>query len=668
MVLSVLDPTISYKELKAIEPNDQNMDADLYASNIMGVDVIYTLGQVKMHTGSGSGSGSNLVYFPIYLVKYNDKIIQIGVIEMYADDVARFTDENGDLDVQKTNYQLLYSFVNPEFLEKNRLKPDNPDEANHQIVQKQSVSKEQRTIHIFRADIFKHNLSKEFIPSLLEEETKHQANDIKEKYHESETDIWINKFMKNPHYSVLDNEGNGDCLFATIRDAFASIGQDTTVEQLRNKLSKEVDSSVFNRYKEQYTMYANEVQQITKESSTLKAEHEKLKSSMTETLDTEQKKQIKVMAKNIKDRHEKLKTEISYTKALLAEFQIMKNVNSVDEFKKIVQSCDFWADEWAISTMERVLNIKFIMLSTEKYQEKDYSGVLLCGSTIDPRLEASGEFTPDYYIIVEYTGNHYKLVQYKKISIFQYKEIPHDLKHIIVDKCLEKQSGIYAIIPDFNGKISKVVEPIVLEESRLKRLYDDNITFCFYSKSAHKPLPGKGNGESLPPELSKEYAELSKVDEWRKKLDNFWIQPFTLDNRKWSSVEHYYQASKFRLSHPSFYAKFSLDYDVSETAESWEKELAQNPEIAKGLGGKLGKYDGKKIRPKDVNCDNDFFSGGRADKEMFAAQYAKFSQHDDLKTLLQLTKNAKLVQYRKGREPKVYDALMLVRDELKNSV
>ena len=100
----------------------------------------------------------------------------------------------------------------------------------------------------------------------------------------------------------------------------------------------------------------------------------------------------------------------------------MKGIDTLDKLKIKVRSCDFWAELWSLGTLERILNIKFIILSSESYKNGDVTNVLQCGMT-DKLLDASRVFNPEFYIILDYTGSHYKLVSYKKKMIFKFQLI-----------------------------------------------------------------------------------------------------------------------------------------------------------------------------------------------------------------------------------------------------
>ena len=662
MVLSKLDNSVSYPELKTVDTEDVSKESNLYQIELYGIEIIIAIGGPK-----NIFEDKGIIFFPIYLVKNNSKVVQIGVYEIYSNNLLDYVDEDTNIDIEKLDEPLVYSFATEEYISKNRMIPEKDEEDDNKESQNKHVSKddtfnekmvEEIIIPEIRMDIFTAKLNAT-IPKVLKSEKAKEATDIREKYHEDKNDLWVIKFMKNPNYDIIDNEGNGDCLFATIRDAFLSVGQETTVSKLRNKLSNEVTMDVYMHFRDIHDMLASSLKETTANSILLKNEYDKLKERASNIIDNEQKKSIRIEADKIKERFEVLKSENEMTKKLYNEFKIMKNIENLEEFKKVIRTCEFWANDWAINTLERILNIKIIILSSENYKQHDYNNVLLCGNVIDTIIQSRGEFDPEYYIIVDYTGDHYKLIEYKKNKIFKFGHLPYDIKRMIVDKCIEKNSGIFSIIPEFvHFKTEEVgtKEKITFEElgeARLLNLYDENTVFSFYSKSANKPLPGYGSGEQIPKEISRDFALLSKIPEWRKKLDNFWVEPFTLDSHRWASVEHYYQASKFKKNNPEFYLSFTLDSGT---------DLSNDPEMAKAAGGKSGKLKSTLLRPKSVVIDPDFFST-RQEKELNEAQYAKFSQNPDLKKLLVQTKNAKLVHFKKGSPPELFDNLMVIRDK-----
>lgn len=649
MVVSKIDNTVNYKELKKIDDEDLQLKANLYQIEILEVDIIIAVGNSK-----NTFSDSSIIYFPVYLVKRNNKVMQIGLYELITDDYMSVLDKDNRLDVENlTQDPLLYSFVTKDLLVKERMDPDvfeKDDETVEDVDDTYAIPNN-------RSDIFELMKNKK-IPKMITEDTKDDILKIRSSFIEDLSTNWVEKYMKNNKFSLLDNEGKGDCFFFTIKDAFESIGQQTTVSKLRQKISNEVDQSLVDTFKELYDMYAAESVTIKNKITELSSIYTTLQSRFTNTIDRNEQKQISDNATKIKNDVDRLMNEKKIVSFALNDFKFMKGVTTVEKLQQVIKSCDFWAESWTIQIMEKLLNIKFIVLSSEAYTKKDYKNVLLCGE-LNKDIEGRGVFNPEYYIIVDYTGSHYKTVGYKNKLIFKFNEIPYDIKTMIVDKCMERNAGLFALIPDFQKlkskqKSNKVISDDEMFDEKLLSLYDDDIVFMFYDKSNGKPLPGKGAGEKIPIHKLTEFAQLNKIPEWRKKLSNSWIDKFTVDNNSWASVEHYYQGSKFKKNNPEFYLSFSLDSG---------SDISKDVDKAKAAGSKSGKYKKDLLRPRDIVIDPDFFEN-RNKVEMYTAQYAKFTQNEQLHKLLLATKKAKLTEYKRGEPAEVYGELMKIREKL----
>lgn len=672
MVLSLLDRSISYPEIKRVDPDDLKKEANLYqieleTSKIDKIDIIVAIGNAK-----NTFEEKNVTYFPIYLVKSNKKVIQIGVYEIPSTDMVEYMDDQNNLEVEKMDEPLIYTFVTRDMLKNLRLKPDSyiaedeaeaeegeseEEEEEKEDLAQEFENSEEVIIPESRSDIF--ILTKGVpIPAMLREETKNEARDLKERFKETGKSNWVEKFMSNDNYYIIDNEGGGDCLFASVRDAFSQIAQQTSVVKLRNKLSEEATEGLFREYKGNYEMAMQSVIKDTQQIKELEAAYASFKDKYAATLDRSEKLKLTEAGKKIKQDRERIIEEKKISQQIAAEFKIMKKVNDLNAFKRVIRTCEFWGETWSLSTLERVLNIKFILMSYEAYRDNDMNNVLNCGQLNDTVLENRGIFEPDYYIILDYNGYHYKLIGYKKKQIFSFRELPYDLKKKVVDKCMEHNAGTFSLIPDFKAFKEEIKGPSrekprfeELSEAKIKGLYDEDIVFSFYDGSSGKKLPGKGAGEKIPADQVREFADLAAVPEWRRKLDNSWGQPFMLDGHRWQTVEHYVQASKFKQHNREFYLSFALESGTP---------LSTNAEMAKDAGSKKGKHNGELIRPAEVSIDPEF----NDEKALKDAIYAKFSQNEDLGKMLLSTKNAKLVHCKKCKEPKLAEDLIIVRNEL----
>jgi predicted NAD-dependent protein-ADP-ribosyltransferase YbiA (DUF1768 family) len=694
MVSSKLNPKINYIEKRTIESEDVGHTSILYIIDVYGVETMIVLGKPKY-----TFSGKQVVYYPIYVVA-DDKIkSQIGVYEAPIDNTINLVDEEGDIDLDKLSDPLFYTFVNRKYIEKSNTNPgkvlreqeiekevtqpekkqsdklvelpeesDDEDDAIKLKVPLKKISEEkQKADKIVEDGIFTSDPHFRQ-PALLTEELDADADKHKTEYKESSTTNWLEKFMKNNHYDIVENEGGGDCFFAVIRDAFEHIGQKTTVHKLRTLLSTQLTEEVFSENRKLYEEFETQKNEIKTSLKELVDANTVFAKRIGSVEQREEREKIIAETKKIKEMYEKKMKELKQTTKLQNMYiGYMKNIDTLEKYRAYILTSDYWADTWAISTLEMLLKIKIIILSEESYKHRGFDSVLNCGEVnrnlIHPDYRKKSDFEPRHYIMTSYSGNHYRLITYKKKHIFTFNEIPYDIKILIVNKCLEKNSGMYYLIQDFrNFKTRLGLDPDEgnpeeddSDDDIHSHLYRRSAIFNFHSKSVDSTKPGKGTGESIDKERVSEFAVLSHIDNWRRKLDDTWSEsPFTIDKHRWASVEHYMQGTKFKKGFPDFYLQFSLDNP---------SELSKDAALAKMVGD-ISKSKHKNLRPQNIKVDVDYHLG-RDDVERELALKAKFEQNADLKQMLKATRDAVLKQFIRRKPAKMDMLLMKVRHEIK---
>ena len=87
-------------------------------------------------------------------------------------------------------------------------------------------------------------------------------------------------------------------------------------------------------------------------------------------------------------------------------------------------------------------------------------------------------------------------------------------------------------------------------------LCEEGVVFMFHSRSKDAP-PGMGVGESLGSLPASAFSSLASTKNWRQVLSNFAPAAFDLDGLRWPSVEHFFQAAKFKHLDRAYWASFA---------------------------------------------------------------------------------------------------------------
>jgi hypothetical protein len=709
MVRSRIDPTINYPEVKALDQTDTKetqYKAPLYEAEVLGIHTIVSIGQIK-NTFIEKG----VVYFPLYLIKDDKVLSQIGVIEAMQETIPSLLDEENDISLEKAEPALLYSFVKESLVRKavyiaGRSETEGMGMAQAPKIKSKlslaplslSTSEKERKDALKKSALLSKELGvggiededegEEFAAGVDAEESdlqrairasiiegskvpdlplKHASIPVqtldqfeveRKRYRHTKDESWMESYYENNNFKVIQNSGGGDCFFMIICQAYKTIDPDTTMSviKLRRLLSYALTERQFTEYKTLYDDYSRLEKKLVKDNQDIATRNKEIKERFQNSQSKQEKLELKAESEKLIESNKRIMQELEVVKENKKEVKFMKGVKTIQQLREVMQkgemTSEYWADAWAIAALEIILNIKFINLSYNDFnqnQRKSFQeiNVINCGNDLSKSLieeirknvaevsKAGGlgsgagaaaasadmggkkspddyEFNPDYYIMISHAMEHYELITYYGNAMLTFPEIPYCVKLQIVTRCLQGKffNGAYSHIPQFKLfiqelGIAKKVEGRMVDESvdalsaaASNPHFSENIQLVHH-KSAGDEMPGRAQGDYVAQSDKSGFMELGGggghdhrgSNSWRRKISNEWNAPFTLDGHRWLSVEHYYQANKFFKKHPEFYLLFTMD--ANKKSKYYEpssilSRIAHDVELATYAGRKLG--------------------------------------------------------------------------------
>jgi hypothetical protein len=650
---SNINPSIKYIESSQIHSND------IGSKNIQVYEITLLNTPIFICVGNFNTDIENIIYSPIYLLspKNFTVIKQIGIFEFEPHEIDLFKTPEDTLLLENIKsppkYPIIYSFVTKELLEKyssSNSTTDNPPTSSDDPPippDDPPIPPDDPPITPDDLDDFSIKMKPELNDGSLP---------------------WFAFFFNDVKFRLHSVPGDGDCFFASVSDAFATIGENRSIKELRTVLAENLTQEIYQSYKDRQLEIENAIANTENENTILKKQISDLLKTAKSASSNDTKIKIAEEIKVLKDQININKFQSQIAPDLLAPFKWISNINSLAQMKEFVSKTSnevgfncYWADEVAISLLENTLNVKFIIVRdndsikdakpsanlhnmdpVDALEElnKLHRVILDCGE----RIEKDGKplstiNSPDYYIILDHQGNHYELIKYENKGIFRYDELHDNIKNIIIQRCVELgKSSKYSQIPEFiklaeEFKANNPPPPTIPLGSHdssidsqksltasINGLFDENIHFLFYKGSANRK-PGEGTGEKIdipiPDRSTFKELESDKFKDWRKKLSDTFEDSkmyLDIDGKSYTSIQEFYVKNKL------------LPKDKEKTPYDLDKTLVHRALLTKF---------------RDNNQEPLF-----------------------LKDILLATKNAKLLKYNRGQEPTVALDLMYLRKKL----
>jgi hypothetical protein len=266
---------------------------------------------------------------------------------------------------------------------------------------------------------------------------------------------YIRKSLKDTDYRIRRVKGDGNCFFYVVSNAFKSIGLEISIASLREIAKDKFEKADYQYLQERFNDYITANDEINNNMKQLNADI--IKSNIIiennkNNIDKNHRTMSSQESKSIVEKSNEQQLSINLKKESLdsmlnqKEF-IDENLNDLgnfnythnyNEYGKYMLSNAFWAYQRTIIDIEKVLNIKMIILTKENNEMQ-----IQCNENSNRK--------PMFYIITELRGNHYSSLTHKDVEIFTFKQLPDSIKQSVLIKCMSKNAteNGYEAIEDF---------------------------------------------------------------------------------------------------------------------------------------------------------------------------------------------------------------------------
>ena len=432
------------------------------------------------------------------------------------------------------------------------------------------------------------------------------------------------QYLGIDNITYLPNTDLIDCLSSVLHKHLNQSIKETT-SYLNGILADHISVSMFDTIKAMYTILQGKLDHNKSQLKDIKHRLLINKKEIRNIHEQDVEFQNKMEdIKTLTTQTQHIQSNQKYIKSLLKDKEYLRNIENLDAFQQFIKSGGYVCEPWTIEILERLMNIKVILLS------KDMPHWLVC-SRQSPFPHNLSLFNPMYYIVLEFSDNDYRLMQVNGVSLLTFQNIPLVIKDLVMKRCLEQSEGLYANIPLFvkykQFKLTKDqqegIKDLVLD------LEPDKDRIVISDSYKKQPHPGAVPFERMDFENLID-SNLVHDKQWREKLADNYMKPdgrFKLGEKDWASVNHYVTAQQLKQIDPNKSDKLCLN-----------------------TGSSLS----KKSIPYMLSDDDDRYS----------AEFAKYSQNHVLKDMLLQTGNAELYMYVPGKPHIRLNSLEKVRNAI----